>query len=58
MTQLQEALASAKRVFQLIDEEEESDDSQLKTLESEVKGEVIFEQVDFSYREGVELIKD
>lgn len=58
MTQLQEALASAKRVFQLIDEEEESDDSQMKTLEKEIKGEVVFEHVDFSYREGVELIKD
>ena len=58
MTQLQEALASAKRVFQLIDEEEESDDSQMKNLEKEIKGEVVFEHVDFSYREGVELIKD
>lgn len=58
MTQLQEALASAKRVFQLIDEEEESDDSELLSLEKEGKGEVVFDHVAFSYREGVELIKD
>ena len=55
---IQSTVASAERVFELLDEEEElSDGVGAKVLESP-KGEVMFENVDFSYKEGEPLIKN
>ncbi|MTK08863.1 MAG: ABC transporter ATP-binding protein [Hungatella sp.] len=58
VTELQNALASAARVFELIDEEiEVPDDSNAIVLE-DAKGEVVLEHVDFSYNPNVPLIED
>ncbi len=56
VTELQNALACATRVFELIDEKEETPDAS-KELES-VKGEISLKNVDFSYVPEKELIKD
>lgn len=58
ITELQNALASAARVFELIDEEPQvPDDSDARVL-TDAKGEVSLEHVDFSYRPEVPLIED
>lgn len=58
ITELQNALASAARVFELIDEEPQvPDDSDAREL-TEARGEVSLEHVDFSYIQGVPLIED
>ena len=58
VTELQNALASAARVFELIDEESEiPDDSQAVVLKN-ARGEVVLEHVDFSYNQEVPLIED
>lgn len=54
---LQSSLASAERVFALLDEEQEVPDT-TKTSIDKPKGEVSFEHVDFSYSEDKPLIKD
>lgn len=55
--ELQSALASARRVFELLDEAEESDDSKLAVL-SDTDGTVTLGHVDFSYRPPAPLIQD
>ncbi len=55
--ELQNAVASAQRVFDVLDEEEISDDSTKETLEK-CDGSVSFENVRFSYDPKVSLIKD
>ncbi|MDW2798907.1 ABC transporter ATP-binding protein [Clostridium boliviensis] len=58
VTELQNALASAARVFELIDEESEiPDDGQAVVLKNS-RGEVVLEHVDFSYNQEVRLIED
>ena len=58
VTELQNAIASAARVFELIDEKEQAPDSPgARELES-VDGSVEIEHVDFSYTKDKELIKD
>lgn len=57
LTQLQSATAAAARIFALCDETAESDDSNRAALQSG-GGEVIFENVDFSYDKNRELIKN
>lgn len=58
VTELQNALASAARVFELIDEESEiPDDGQAVVLKN-ARGEVVLEHVDFSYNQEVPLIED
>lgn len=58
ITELQNALASAARVFELIDEEPQvPDDSDARVL-SDARGEVSLEHVDFSYSPEVPLIED
>jgi ATP-binding cassette subfamily B multidrug efflux pump len=52
---LQSTLASAERVFELLDEPEESADGTAAAL-AEVRGEVRFEGVRFSYKPDVPLI--
>lgn len=55
--ELQNAVASAQRVFDVLDEEEIPDDS-AKEILSECTGELKFTDVEFSYSPETELIKD
>lgn len=58
VTELQNAMASATRVFELIDEEPEvAEDSDAAVLSS-ARGEVSLEHVDFSYKPEISLIED
>ena len=55
---LQSTIASAERVFELLDEVEEiKDNEDAKTIDNP-KGYVSFQNVDFSYKEEVPLIKN
>lgn len=55
---IQSTVASAERVFEVLDEEEEvKDDPNSKSL-NEVKGDVAFQHVKFSYKVDEPLIKD
>ncbi|HEY3000224.1 MAG TPA: ABC transporter ATP-binding protein, partial [Acidimicrobiales bacterium] len=55
---LQSGVASAERVFDLLDAEEQSSDADAAPLAAEVRGRVAFEDVSFSYNPDVPLIKD
>lgn len=55
---LQSGVASAERVFELLDEDEEPDDSHMATIEGVTRGEVAFEDVSFRYDEDRPLIED
>ncbi len=56
--QLQSAIAGAERIFEIIDERPEiQDEPDAMTLEH-VRGDVVFDHVDFSYVPGVPIIKD
>lgn len=55
--ELQNAVASAQRVFDVLDEEEVSDDSEKAVIEN-CDGSVLFENVCFSYNSEISLIKD
>ncbi|MDO5559304.1 MAG: ABC transporter ATP-binding protein [Oscillospiraceae bacterium] len=57
VSELQNAIASAQRVFQVCDAKDEPDDSKLKTLQS-YEGSVRFENVWFSYTKDKQLIQD
>ena len=54
---LQSTVASAERVFELLDETEELPDAQDAVVLSSPKGEVRFEDVRFSYKEDAPLIE-
>ena len=54
---IQSTVASAERVFELLDEEDEVPDSADAKVIAFPKGEVKFENVDFSYQEEVPLLK-
>ena len=56
VTELQNAIACATRVFELIDEDEETPDA-TRVLDS-VNGDISLRDVDFSYSPSKELIKD
>jgi len=56
--QLQSALAGAERVFQIMDEEPELPDAPDAVRLKDVAGQVVFDQVDFSYEPGVPVIKN
>ena len=58
ITELQNALACAERIFALIDEPTETPDSPDAQVLSEVSGQVTAEHVDFSYVPERELIRD
>lgn len=58
ITELQSALASARRVFDIIDEPEEKPDSENAFVLKEVDGTVDIENVYFSYDPDVKLIED
>ena len=55
---LQGALASAKRTFELLDEEEEIPDPVQPQIVEHAKGEIAFEQVSFGYNPGQLLMKN
>lgn len=55
---LQSAVAGAERVFEILDEPEEAENS-LKALElTNPRGDVAFENVSFGYREDVQILKN
>ena len=58
ITEFQNSLASAARVFELIDEKPISDDKADSAVLDSPKGEISLEQVDFSYTPEVPLIQD
>lgn len=55
---IQATIASAERVFQVLDEVEETEDSDLELDIDKVKGQVEFRNVNFSYNEDETLIED
>ncbi len=55
---LQSTLASAERVFEILDEPEEAPDREDCALIEAPKGEVRFQNVRFGYKEGVTLMED
>ncbi len=55
---LQQALAAAERIFEFLDEPEETPDPVDALTIPQVRGEVDFNHVDFGYNEGEETIKD
>ncbi|NLJ24664.1 MAG: ABC transporter ATP-binding protein [Firmicutes bacterium] len=56
MNVLQSTVASAERVFELLDEEEEVPDTQNPVILENIKGHVIFDNVSFRYKPEVPLI--
>ncbi len=57
-TEFQNALASAARVFELIDEEPTVTDAEGAAAPGQVEGNVSMEHVNFSYNPEVRLIED
>ena len=57
ITEFQNALACAARIFELLDEAEETNNEDKASLSSPVKGDVLIENVDFSYTPEKPLIK-
>ncbi|MFB6497104.1 ABC transporter ATP-binding protein [Bacillus haynesii] len=55
---IQSAIASAERVFSLLDEEEETEETPASIDTGILKGDVSFERVAFSYDENVPVIRD
>jgi len=55
---VQNALAGAERVFEIIDEQPEITDKPNAIPLKEIKGEVSFDHVSFSYTPGVPVLKD
>ena len=55
---LQSGIASAERVFELLDTEEQTPDPPSSTDERRGPGRVEFEHVDFEYRPGTPIIED
>jgi ATP-binding cassette subfamily B protein len=58
MSVLQQTAAAAKRVFELLDQEELIDEHSKTTALTEIKGEVDFSHVKFGYNEDRLIIKD
>ena len=55
---LQSGIASAERVFDLLDTEEQTPDPPGRILDRRGPGRVEFDHVDFAYREGTPIIED
>jgi ATP-binding cassette subfamily B multidrug efflux pump len=57
---IQAAIAGAERVFDIMDRRTEYEGEEDQALQgaAEVEGEVVFERVSFSYKEGVPVLKD
>lgn len=58
LAELQSALASANRLFEILDGPSEEETGTKEYIHGEIKGEVTFEDVDFSYTPNTELIQD
>lgn len=58
LNMLQSAVASAERVFELLDEEEEVPDLENTKHLTQIHGKVTFENVTFGYREDANLIEN
>ena len=58
MTEFQNSIACASRVFELMEEPVESEEEKESDLPEMIKGEVLFEQVSFSYQKDQSLIED
>ena len=58
LAELQSALASANRLFEILDGDVEEETGAKEYDHGEMKGRVTFEDVDFSYTSDTELIKD
>lgn len=59
INQLQSTIAGAERIFEVLDQPEESQDFTLGEVNNyDFKGHVEFKDIDFSYSEDKELIKD
>lgn len=59
INQLQSAIAGAERIFKVLDEKEELHEVlETEYQTKEIQGEVVIKDVDFSYSEDKELIKD
>ncbi len=58
LAELQSALASANRLFEILDRPSEEETGTKEYIHGEIKGEVTFEDVDFSYTPNTELIQD
>ena len=58
MTEFQNSMACASRVFELMEEPMESEEGKEINLPEMIKGEVLFEQVSFSYQKDQSLIED
>lgn len=58
LAELQSALASANRLFEILDGPSEIETGTKEYKADEIRGEVTFEDVDFSYDSDIELIKD
>jgi ABC-type multidrug transport system fused ATPase/permease subunit len=57
-TELQRAMASGTRIFELLDIEPEIKDSPQATELAMVKGEIKFDKVSFAYQPGVQVLHD
>ncbi|ERI93982.1 ABC transporter, ATP-binding protein [Clostridiales bacterium oral taxon 876 str. F0540] len=55
---LQSAIAGAERVFEILDEKEEDKDVEGAEVMDKPKGHVVFNNVDFGYREDVPILKN
>ncbi len=56
--QLQSAVAGAERVFEVLDEKDEGSEGEQGFAPDCVRGDVKFEDVDFSYEKGVPVLRD
>ncbi|MCQ2786903.1 MAG: ABC transporter ATP-binding protein/permease [Bacilli bacterium] len=56
MTSIQQASAASKRVFNLLEQEELSDESKKHKVLSKVKGDVVFDNIKFGYLPNKEII--
>ncbi|NMD37471.1 MAG: ABC transporter ATP-binding protein [Christensenellaceae bacterium] len=55
---MQSAVAAGERIFEFLDEPELEDESHIKQVLTNVKGDIEFENLKFSYEEGKPIIKD
>ncbi|WP_425464949.1 ABC transporter ATP-binding protein [Paenibacillus dokdonensis] len=55
---LQSGVAGAERVFEVLDENEETADSEKAEVLDQIEGEVVFDQVSFGYRPEVPILKN
>ncbi|TNJ65241.1 ABC transporter ATP-binding protein [Paenibacillus hemerocallicola] len=55
---IQSAIAGAERVFEIMDTGTEYDDGRQSAIDKPIRGEVRFDNVTFSYKEGVPVLKN